>query len=53
MPRKTKLTDNFPIKNLTEEQFAWLAGLFQGESYLYFDNRTRTESSPDVYTPPP
>ena len=45
------MTQKFKYQDLTAEQTAWLAGLFQAEGYFHYDKRVRAKTP--GYTPPP
>jgi len=47
------MTNKYKFTNIAQEDLAWLAGLFQGESYFYYDKRVRAKTSNEAYTPPP
>jgi hypothetical protein len=44
---------NWKIQRLTNEELAWLAGIIEGEAYLYLDKRRRSKSNDPDYEPPP
>lgn len=43
----------YKFQKLEKEKLAWLAGLFQAESYFYLDRRICSKSNDPDYTPPP
>jgi hypothetical protein len=45
------MTKKFKINDLTAEQVAWLAGLFQAEAYFHYDKRVRAKTDSEDYTP--
>jgi hypothetical protein len=41
------------LEKITPKQWAWLAGLYQGEAYFTADRRVRAKSPSEIYTPAP